>query len=98
MNAITKTKSQVPTNQNDPYAEYGRTVGTDTPFLKFVKGEFRYGVDNEVLPLRTRLVPHMSELKAGFIGGRQLLGVRHAATCATPMQSVPQCDIANPET
>ena len=66
MNAITKTKSQVPATQNDPYAEYGRTVGTDTPFLKFVKGEFHYGVDNEILPLGTRLVPNMSELKAGF--------------------------------
>ena len=67
MNELAKTENQVPATQGDPYTAYGRAVGTDTPFLKFVKVEFKFGVDDEVLPLGTRLVPHMAELKAGFI-------------------------------
>ena len=67
MNELIKTKTQVPATQTDPYTSYGRAVGTDTPFLKFVKGVFQYGVDDEVLPLGKHLVPHMAELKAGFI-------------------------------
>ena len=70
MTELVKTENQVPATQGDPYAAYGRAVGTDTPFLKFVKGQFQYGVDDEVLPLGTRLVPHMSELKAGYIKWR----------------------------
>ena len=67
MQELAKTEKRVPATQDDPYAAYGRTVGTDTPFLKFVKGAFKYGVDDEVLSLGTRLVPHMGELKAGYI-------------------------------
>ncbi len=64
---MVQEEAQVPATQGDPYTAYGRTVGTDTPFLKFVKGEFKFGVDDEVLPIGTRLVPHMAELKAGYI-------------------------------
>ena len=67
MTEVAETKTQVPAIQGDPYAAYGRAVGNDTLFLKFVKGQFKHGVDDEVLPLGTRLVPHMAELKAGFI-------------------------------
>ena len=67
MNEVAKTENQVPAPPGDPYSEYGRTVSSDTPFLKFVKGEFHFGADDEVLPIGTRLVPHMAELKAGFI-------------------------------
>ena len=67
MNELAKTETQLPVTQDDPYAEYGRAVSSDTLFLKFVKGEFRFGVDDEVLPLETRLVPHMAELRDGFI-------------------------------
>ena len=67
MQEVSKTETQVPATQSDPYAAYGRAVGTDTPFLKFVKGAYKYGGDDEVLPLGTILVPHMSELKAGYI-------------------------------
>ena len=67
MEELAKDETQVPATQGDPYVAYGRAVGTDTPFLKFVKGQYKYGVDDEVLPLGTRLVPHMAELKAGFI-------------------------------
>ncbi len=37
------------------------------PFLKYNKGEFLYGVDAEVLPLGTRLVPDMANLAVGQI-------------------------------
>ena len=67
MNEVAKTETQVPAIPGDPYAAYGATVNTDTPFLKFVKGQYKYGVDDEVLPLGTKLVPHMAELKVGFI-------------------------------
>ncbi len=67
MQELAKTETQLPATQGDPYAAYGAAVGTDTPFLKFVKGQFKYGVDDEVLPLGTRLVSHMAELKAGYI-------------------------------
>ena len=67
MQNLTKTETQAPATQGDPYTAYGRAVGTDRSFLKFVKGAFKYGGDNEVLPLGTRLVPHMAELKVGFI-------------------------------
>ena len=67
---LTKTKNQVPATAADldPYAAYGRAVASDaTPFLKFVKGDFRFGADNEPLALGTRLVANMVELKAGYI-------------------------------
>ena len=67
MTELTKTEPQLPTPADDPYAVYARSVASDTPFLKFVKGEFQYGADGEVLPLGTRLVPHMAELRAGYI-------------------------------
>ena len=67
MTELTKTKTQLPTPANDPYAVYARSVASDTPFLKFIKGEFQYGVDADVLALGTRLVPHMAELRAGYI-------------------------------
>lgn len=37
------------------------------PFLKYNKGEFLYGMDAEVLPLGTRLVPDMASLAVGQI-------------------------------
>ena len=70
MSNLVKSETHVPAIPGDPYAAYGATVGTDTPFLKFVKGQFKFGVDDEVLPLGTRLVPHMAELKAGYIKWR----------------------------
>ncbi len=51
----------------DPYAAYGYAVETGTPFLKFIKGVYQFGTDNEVLPIGTRLVPNMAELRSGFI-------------------------------
>ena len=70
MQEITKSETKLPATAADldPYAAYGRAVAADaTPFLKFVKGEFQFGADNEPLALGTKLVPNMAELKAGFI-------------------------------
>ena len=67
MNELTKTETQLPTPTDDPYAVYARSIASDTPFLKFIKGEFQYGVDADVMPLGTRLVPHMALLKVGYI-------------------------------
>ena len=52
----------------DPFAAYGASAASaSTPFLKFIKGEYRYGVDDDMVPLGTRLVPNMAELRCGFI-------------------------------
>ena len=48
MNDLVKSENQLPATQGDPYLAYGRAVGTDTPFLKFVKGQFQFGVDDEL--------------------------------------------------
>ena len=37
------------------------------PLLKYAKGEFVYGIDAEVLPLGTRLVPDMAHLAVGMM-------------------------------
>ena len=65
----TQTGPHVPgaPGAEDPFAAYGYAVETGTPFLKFIKGLYQFGTDNEELPIGTRLVPHMDELKAGFI-------------------------------
>ena len=70
MTKITKVENQVPEGENamNPHTLYGVAIATQTaPFLKFVKGEFLHGTDGEKLPLKTKLVPNMEELKAGFI-------------------------------
>jgi len=68
MNKIVEHQTQVPAPPGDPFSAYGAAASAGgTPFLKFVKGHFLYGVDEEELPLGTRLVPHMSELRAGFV-------------------------------
>lgn len=70
MNDIVKSENQVPTSASDidPYAAYGAAVASQAaPFLKFVKGVFQFGVDDEELPIGTKLIPNMEELKAGYI-------------------------------
>ena len=90
MHEVAKTENQIPATQGDPYAAYGRAVGTDTPFLKFIKGQFKYGVDDEVLPLGTRLVPHMAELKAGFIKWKDGTPVDEAMVRIAEGKPIPQ--------
>ena len=52
----------------DPYQSYGAaaTAG-NMPFLKFDRGRFKYGLDNDELPLGTRLVPNMGEVQIGYL-------------------------------
>ena len=52
----------------DPYQSYGvaATAGS-MPFLKFDRGRFKYGLDDDELPLGTRLVPNMGELQIGYL-------------------------------
>jgi hypothetical protein len=62
--------NQVPSTQfaGDPYAGYGAVASAGgTPFLKFDRGKFKYGLDDDELPLATRLVPNMSEVMIGWL-------------------------------
>lgn len=70
MNEIVKTKEQVPATQDTVSAieEWCDGEAADfAPFLKFVKGSYHFGLDDEELPLGTRLIPNMAELRVGFI-------------------------------
>ena len=68
MTEVVKIETNLPATPGNPYAAYGAAVASEnTPFLKFVKGEYKYGVDDETLPIGTRLIPNMAELNAGFI-------------------------------
>ena len=61
---------QVPSTQfvGDPYAGYGAVASASgTPFLKFDRGKFKYGLDDDELPLATRLVPNMPEVMIGWL-------------------------------
>ena len=93
MNDITKkAKSHLPATpaDDDPYTIYGREAGSDTPFLKFVKGEFQFGVDSEILPLGTSLVPNMAELRAGLIKWRDGEPVDEAMVHIAQGKPIPQ--------
>ena len=92
MNQLAKTENQVPAKPTDldPYSAYGQAVAGDgAQFLKFIKGEFQYGSDNEPLTLGTKLVPNMSELKAGFIKWRNGEPVNHAMVHIAESQAMP---------
>ena len=91
MNQVTKTESSVPGNPGDPYTAYGKAVAGDgAQFLKFVKGQFQYGPDSEELPLKTQLVPNMSELQAGYIKWHNSEPVDHAMIKIAEGQPMPQ--------
>ena len=64
-----KNESQVPAIPSEPadrYLEAGREVG-DTPFLKFKKGKYTVGGDEEEIPLGTRLVAVMTQCCRGLL-------------------------------
>ena len=47
---------------------YGEVVASDgAAFLKFKRGVYLFGMDEEELPTSSRLVANMAELKAGFL-------------------------------
>lgn len=69
MNQVTKTENtQLQTDVTDPFVAFGAmTASKNAPFMKFIKGDYVYGPDDEPLEIRTRLAPNMAELQYGFI-------------------------------
>ena len=68
MNQVTTATAQVPATPTDPYAAYAQGAASGSvAFLKFVRGVYHFGADDEEMAIRTRLVPNMAELTCGFI-------------------------------
>jgi hypothetical protein len=68
-NTLTKPQTQLPTltPADDPYLKTAARVASESAFLKYVKGTFVFGIDGDELPLGTELVPHMEEIKIGWL-------------------------------
>lgn len=54
------------TGAYDPYAAYGAQAAGAKTFLKYAKGDYTAGANDEEVPLGTRLVANMAELQAGW--------------------------------
>ena len=67
---LTKPKTQLPTLNDDPYLKTASRVATTTNFLKYVKGQFIFGVNEDEVELDTVLVPNMEEAKIGWLKWR----------------------------
>ena len=71
MNAIVKKKDQIPAINDDGVDAISEWCEEEAAgfaaYLKFVKGEYQHGMEAEVLPIGTRLVPDMRQLRAGYI-------------------------------
>ena len=62
--------STVPATEfaGDPYASYGTAAAVGgTPFLKFDRGTFKFGLDDDELALDTPLVANMAEAEIGHL-------------------------------
>ena len=68
-NALTKPKTQLPalTPDDDPYLRTAARVASGSAFLKYVKGTFVFGIDEDELALGTELVPNMEEIRIGWL-------------------------------
>jgi hypothetical protein len=66
-NALTKPKTQLPSLGDDPYLKTAARVATAASFLKYVKGAFVFGIDEEEMALDTELVPNLTEAKIGWL-------------------------------
>ena len=64
---LTKPKTQLPTLNDDPYLKTAARVATTASFLKYVKGVFVFGIDEDEVELGTELVPNMEEAKIGWL-------------------------------
>ncbi len=64
---LTKPKTQLPTLTDDPYLKTAARVATTASFLKFVKGIFVFGINEDEAELGTELVPNMEEAKIGWL-------------------------------
>ncbi len=71
--AVQDDSNAVPATEfvGDPYASYGAAAAAGgTPFLKFDRGSFKFGMDDDELPLGTRLVANMAEAQIGHFKWR----------------------------
>lgn len=69
MNAVVEINQggAVATTGYDPYAAYGQEAASSGAFLKFSKGEWLLGQNDEEVELGRRLVGNMAELSIGWI-------------------------------
>ncbi len=68
MNDMAKAETHVPATMGNIYTAYGLAVASDTaPFLKLVKGAYKIGIDDQDLPIGTKLIPNMPELRVGWV-------------------------------
>lgn len=65
LEALTKTGS-LSQFGNDPFSAYGAKVSIGHQFLTFKNGEYLYGQNANVLPLKTRLAANMPGLRVGW--------------------------------
>lgn len=64
----TENANQVAIAGGDPYLAYAASAaGGDKDILKFRKGRFFHGIDEDEVPIGSRLVANMPDLKAGWI-------------------------------
>ncbi len=71
--AVQDNSSAVPATKfaGDHYASCGAAAAAGgTPFLKFDRGSFKFGMDDDELPLGTRLVANMAEAQIGHFKWR----------------------------
>ncbi len=68
-NTLTKPQTQLPTltPADDPYLKTAARVASENAFLKYVKGSFIFGIDEDELARGTELVPNMEEIGVGWL-------------------------------
>ena len=75
---LTKTGTLSPFG-GDPFSAYGAKVSVGNhQFLTFKNGEYLYGQNANVLPLKTRLAANMPGLRVGW---RRWWGSRKSESC-----------------
>ena len=64
---LAKRETQLPALNDDPYLKTASRVASASSFLKYVKGAFVFGIDEEKMALGTELVPNLHEGKIGWL-------------------------------
>lgn len=69
MNEIVPKEKSLPsiTQASDPWLATATRVGNDRAFLKFKKGEFVKGTDEDEVPIGTEMVANMLETQIGWL-------------------------------
>ena len=68
-NEVTQVKNNAPTDTSNPFEE----IAKDAPrrivgqLMKFSKGDYLYGKDNDEIPIGTRMIANMDQLLVGWI-------------------------------